>query len=87
MNVITEWMDGWGVLIKVKTERSYTVSLDEEVTPLPKSHDTGTDTRTGSQCVCVCEINIIHYYANNSFMLYHVNSYKAYLGKVRLQLQ
>ena len=49
---------------------------DEELTPLPKSHDTGTG--TGSQCVCVCEINVIHYYANNSFMLYQVNSYKAY---------
>ena len=39
MNVITEWMDGWGVLIKVKTKRSYTVFLYEEVTPLPKSYD------------------------------------------------
>ena len=39
MNVITEWMDGWDVLIEVKSKRSYTVSLYEEVTPLPKSHD------------------------------------------------
>ena len=39
MNVITEWMDGWDVLIEVKSKRSYTISLYEEVTPLPKSHD------------------------------------------------
>ena len=39
MNVITEWMEGWGVLIEVKIKGSYTVSLYEEVTPLPKSHD------------------------------------------------
>ena len=43
MNVITEWMDGWGVLIKVKTKRSYTVFLYEEVTPLPKSHGSNND--------------------------------------------
>ena len=36
MNVITEWMEGWGVLIEVKIKRSYTVSLYEEVTPVPK---------------------------------------------------
>ena len=39
MNVIMEWMDGWGVLIKVKTKWSTTVSLYEKVTHLPKSHD------------------------------------------------
>ena len=39
MNVITEWMEGWGALIEVQIKRSYTVSLYEEVTPLPKSHD------------------------------------------------
>ena len=32
-------MDGQGVLIKVKTKRSYTVSLYEEETPLLKSHN------------------------------------------------
>ena len=39
MNVITEWMEGWGVLIEVDIKRSYTVALYEEVTPLSKSHD------------------------------------------------
>ena len=38
MNVITEWMKGWGALIEVQIKKSYTVSLYEEVTPLPKSH-------------------------------------------------
>ena len=39
MNVITEWMERWGVLIEVDIKRSYTVALYEEVTPLSKSHD------------------------------------------------
>ena len=39
MNVIIEWMEGWGDLIVVDIKRSYTVALNEELTPLPKSHD------------------------------------------------
>ena len=90
MNVITEWMDGWGVLIEVKSKRNYTVSLYEEVTPLPKSQDSSDAIMLDGTLSVFWpwdEINVVHNYANNSFMLYYVHSYKACMFWVRLQLQ
>ena len=85
MNVITEWMEGWGVLIEVDIKRSYTVALYEEVTPLSKSHDIN-DVIMLDGISLGQALSVIHYYANNFFMLYYVHSYKAYIFWVRLQL-